>query len=84
MKTIVAAVLCLLSSAALAQGHNQPYSAQAGREIKALSDEEVKPYVSGAGMGYAKAAELNHYPGPMHALELADPLGLGADQIQTI
>jgi Spy/CpxP family protein refolding chaperone len=31
-------------------------------------------------MGYAKAAELNHYPGPMHTLELADKLGLSAEQ----
>lgn len=31
-------------------------------------------------MGYAKAAELNHFPGPMHVLELAEPLGLSAEQ----
>ena len=30
-----------------------------------LSPQEVKQYLSGAGMGYAKAAELNHFPGPM-------------------
>jgi Spy/CpxP family protein refolding chaperone len=27
-------------------------------------------------MGYAKAAELNGYPGPLHVLELADELSL--------
>ncbi len=31
-------------------------------------------------MGYAKSAELNRYPGPAHALELADQLGLTAEQ----
>jgi hypothetical protein len=31
-------------------------------------------------MGYAKPAELNHYPGPAHALELAEQLELGAEQ----
>jgi Spy/CpxP family protein refolding chaperone len=31
-------------------------------------------------MGYAKAAELNHFPGPMHVLDLADRLGLGDAQ----
>ena len=31
-------------------------------------------------MGYAKAAELNGYPGPAHVLELATPLKLSADQ----
>ncbi len=45
-----------------------------------LSPQEVEQYRSGAGMGYAKAAELNHFPGPMHVLELADKLELTADQ----
>ena len=31
-------------------------------------------------MGLAMAAELNGYPGPIHVLELADRLGLTADQ----
>ena len=33
-------------------------------------------------MGYARAAELNHYPGPMHVLELAESLELSADQLR--
>jgi uncharacterized cupredoxin-like copper-binding protein len=49
-------------------------------DIKALSSEEVEQYLSGAGMGYAKAAELNRHPGPMHVLELADQLKLTAEQ----
>jgi len=48
-----------------------------------LSPEEVKQYLSGAGRGYAKAAELNHFPGPMHVLELADKLQLSAEQRKT-
>ena len=48
--------------------------------IKALSSEDVEQYLSGAGMGYAKAAELNRHPGPMHVLELADQLKLTAEQ----
>jgi YHS domain-containing protein len=31
-------------------------------------------------MGFAKAAELNHYPGPKHVLELADHLRLSEEQ----
>ncbi|HKU45841.1 MAG TPA: hypothetical protein VJQ58_03085 [Burkholderiales bacterium] len=50
------------------------------QELKSLSPEQVGQYRSGAGMGYAKAAELNHFPGPMHALELADRVGLNAEQ----
>jgi hypothetical protein len=46
----------------------------------ALSPQEVEQYRSGAGMGYAKPAEVNHFPGPMHVLELADKLGLSAEQ----
>jgi hypothetical protein len=48
-----------------------------------LSPEEERQYLEGAGMGYAKAAELNRFPGPMHVLELADPLGLSIEQITT-
>ena len=63
---------------ALAQ--HQPYAGQQEREIKALSPEEVKQYLSGAGMGYAKPAEMNRFPGPMHVLELADKLDLTPEQ----
>ncbi|MBI3576257.1 MAG: hypothetical protein HY083_11500 [Gammaproteobacteria bacterium] len=54
------------------------YAGQEQREIKALSPEEIKDYLAGKGMGLAKAAELNRYPGPAHVLELADKLGLDA------
>lgn len=70
--------MTLLTEPALAQ--HQPYAAEAGREIKALSADEVRQYLSGAGMGYAKAAELNRFPGPQHALELADKLALTPHQ----
>ena len=80
MKTIAAVVLFALSFAADAQGHHQPYATHEKREIKALSDDEAKQYLSGAGMGFAQAAELNHFPGPMHVLELADSLQLSLDQ----
>lgn len=72
---ILAAALALPAGA---QHHG--YAGQESRDIKALSAEEVKQYLAGAGMGYAKPAELNSYPGPMHVLELADKLGLSAEQ----
>jgi len=68
---------------ALAGGANaqhQPYAGQQARDLKALSADEVKQYMAGAGMGYARAAELNHFPGPMHVIELADQLMLTAAQ----
>jgi hypothetical protein len=77
-KTIAIALLAAFALPAAAQ--QQPYTGQQERDIKALSAEEIKQYLSGAGMGYAKAAELNRFPGPQHALELADQIGLNAEQ----
>jgi Spy/CpxP family protein refolding chaperone len=57
-----------------------PYVGQQSREIKALSPQEISDYLSGKGMGLAKAAELNGYPGPAHVLDLADQLNLTAEQ----
>jgi hypothetical protein len=57
-----------------------PYTGQEKREIKALSSKEIDSYLSGDGVGFAKTAELNHYPGPRHVLELADQLRLSNEQ----
>lgn len=59
-----------------------PYAGQEKREIKALSDEEIQGYLAGSGMGFAKAAELHHYPGPRHVLDLAEALQLSDAQRQ--
>ena len=75
-KTILFSLL--VPAAALAQ--HSHYSGQEVRDIKALSPEEVKQYLAGAGMGHAKPAELNSFPGPMHVLELGERLGLSAAQ----
>lgn len=56
------------------------YAGQQLRSIKSLSAKEIDNLQSGAGMGYAKAAELNGYPGPLHVLELATPLQLSNEQ----
>ena len=64
---------------AVEQG-SAPYAGLERREIKALSPEQVEGILSGEGMGYALAAELNHYPGPRHVLALADSLELSATQ----
>lgn len=69
----------LLAAPAMAQTPS-PYAGVEGREIKALSEAEVEGLLAGAGMGFAKAAELNRYPGPKHVLELADELRLTPEQ----
>lgn len=51
-------------------------------EIKALSAQEVDDYLNARGMGFAKAAELNHYPGPRHVLDLAKELELTEEQVK--
>jgi Spy/CpxP family protein refolding chaperone len=57
-----------------------PYAGQAGSEIKALSADDVKALKEGTGMGMAKPAELNHYPGPRHVLDMKDEIGLSTAQ----
>jgi Spy/CpxP family protein refolding chaperone len=64
----------------LAQESQSPYSGQETRDIKALSAEEIQKLLTGQGMGFAKAAELNQYPGPKHVLELSGELELTEEQ----
>jgi Spy/CpxP family protein refolding chaperone len=63
-----------------ASGPAAPYAGLETRPIKALSDRQVADLRAGRGMGYALAAELNGYPGPLHVLEHADALGLDPSQ----
>jgi len=67
---------CTLVCLPLAAAAQSPYGGETSRTIKSLSTEDVADYLAGNGMGLAKAAELNGYPGPAHVLALAEPLGL--------
>jgi Spy/CpxP family protein refolding chaperone len=67
-------------AAAATTNTESPYVGQETREIKALSQQEIDDYLNGRGLGYAKAAELNHYPGPRHVLDLANELALTPEQ----
>jgi len=69
--------LSLLASVAVARS---PYAGMQTRPIKALSEQQVADLKAGRGMGLALSAELNGYPGPAHVVELADQLGLSAEQ----
>src|SRR5476649_878558 len=76
---------CLLASLHFAPGVSaappaSAYVGQEARDIKSLSPEDTNAYLSGKGMGLAKAAELNGYPGPAHVLELASQLELTSEQ----
>src|SRR5262249_52971946 len=86
---IIVAALAILILVALprgaargeALGPQSPYAGQQSRDIKALSPQEVDDLINARGMALAKPAELNGYPGPLHAVELKDQLGLTAAQL---
>jgi Spy/CpxP family protein refolding chaperone len=94
LKHCLPCILWIASSAAMAQQHQHgtgagpsspalsPYAGQQVREIKSLSASQIQDLLTGKGMELAKAAELNGYPGPMHTLELAQPLELNEKQKQ--
>ena len=80
MKHIFLLVVTLALSLPVFAETESPYIGQESREIKALSEQEVDAYLNGKGMGYAKAAELNQYPGPRHVLDMAEQLDLTEEQ----
>ena len=80
----IAAALYVAFPAGAAEGRGTPYAGQQAQEIKALPDEEIAALRDGEGMGFAKAAELNGYPGPRHALDLANDLGLSEGQVRRL
>lgn len=77
---ILFATVFIFSAPAFAQTPTTPYAGQQQREIKAFSVADIKMYLEGHGMGLAKAAELNHYPGPRHVLDAATELKLTHEQ----
>ena len=64
--------------------HRSPYSGQEGLEISSLTLEQLRELRAGEGMGLARAAELNHYPGPTHTLERATELHLSPGQVDRL
>lgn len=61
-----------------------PYSGEERRQVKALSAQDIDDLVNGRGWGFAKSAELNGLPGPVHLLEMADAMGLSGAQVVAI
>ena len=85
---IAALLLTALAGPASGQHHQQhqhsPYAGFQQREVKALSAEQIADLRAGRGMGLALAGELNGYPGPVHVIELAEPLQLSVAQRQHV
>jgi Spy/CpxP family protein refolding chaperone len=86
MKILAALVfgVCLIALPVLAEAPSPPYAGQQARSIKALSTDDVAALLKGEGIGMAKAAELNGYPGPRHVLNLAAQLRLTPDKRQQV
>ncbi|MCP4564142.1 MAG: periplasmic heavy metal sensor [Bosea sp.] len=85
LTTVLVLISASLASAAPAEAQtHSPYAGEQSRAIKALSNKDVDDLTQGRGTGLAKPAELNRYPGPMHALELVEPLKLSGEQRQAL
>jgi hypothetical protein len=76
------ATLFVLAACSTHPQSQSPYTGQESREIKALSQAEVDGLLNGKGLGFAKSAELNGYPGPAHVLELSAQLALSPEQLK--
>ena len=63
-----------------------PYRQQQSTEIRGLSKQEVDDLREGRGMGLARAADLNSYPGPRHLLDAvqASQLQLTDEQLSAV
>ena len=83
---VLSALALLLGAPAVAADSptHSPYAGEESREIKALAPDFIKGLKAGAGLGFAKSAELNGYPGPAHLLELQAEIPLNAEQTQAI
>ncbi len=75
MKVTLTCLAVLLACGAAA-AQTSPYAGEQSRPIKALGADEMRALTEGRGFGFAKAAELNGYPGPMHVVELSSQLDL--------
>ena len=66
--------------------HDSSYREQHAAGLRGLSAKELDDLRAGRGMGLARAAELNGYPGPRHVLDAArdGSLTLSADQQQAV
>ena len=63
-----------------AQNLKMSHAGQQVGEVRSLSTDEIQGLLNGEGMGTARAAELNHYPGPRHVLDFDSQLQLSEVQ----
>jgi hypothetical protein len=85
LRILIGGLLVLSAAGPVIADNVSPYRGQINTEIRGLSDQEVFDLREGRGMGRARAAELNGYPGPRHVLDAAQAgqLPLNAEQART-
>ena len=84
---LVAAPSRLLAQESAPAPTPAPYAEQLHTQIRGLSAAEIDDLRNGRGMGLARPAEINGYPGPRHVLDLSTELGLSESQqaaVQTL
>lgn len=77
----------IAAAPASAQHHHHqasPYAHTRSSDVPTLTPDEVRRLRNGEGMGLARPAELNRFPGPKHLLELASELDLHPAQVRRI
>jgi hypothetical protein len=80
---ITLTLLLLITAPGLAQDRlNSPYRHQAETGLRGLDEKEIADLKAGMGMGLARAAELNSYPGPRHVLDAIEEGKLPASREQ--
>ena len=79
---LICLVLSLAAPVSAEDELTSPYRGQTSTGLRGLTENEVSELRQGRGMGLARAAELNGYPGPRHVLDAvrAERLQLTPDQ----
>jgi Spy/CpxP family protein refolding chaperone len=77
-KVLITLLVCSLLL--LVPSLQMPHAGQQAAELRTLSADEIQGLLNGEGMGTAKAAELNHYPGPRHVLDFPSQLQISEEQ----
>jgi Spy/CpxP family protein refolding chaperone len=80
LAALVAAGFALAARADNGHHAASPYAGEEARAISSLSAGDVADLLAGKGWGFAKPAELNGYPGPLHVLQLDEKLKLTPEQ----
>ena len=83
MRILIGGLLVLCVAGRVGADNVSPYRGQINTEIRGLSEQEVSDLRQGRGMGLARAAELNGYPGPRHVLDAAQAGQLALTPEQT-